>query len=101
MIHGTDAFMDSFCTGDLLIVWFVCAVVPAPMVGFEWFSHLLDLAQLKDQLSKVLRIPLFFPYTQPPFLFFSRADSSGHLKQTVLRRKLLAPPPKMVVPWCT
>lgn len=38
--------MDSFCSGDLLIVWLVCAVVPAPMVGFGWFSHLPDLPQL-------------------------------------------------------
>ncbi|KAJ7410313.1 transmembrane protein 165 [Pitangus sulphuratus] len=46
MIHGTDAFTDSFCSGDLLTVWFVYAVVPAPVTGFEWFSRLLDPAQL-------------------------------------------------------
>lgn len=46
MIGGIDTFMDSFCGGDLFAVWFVCSVVPATLVGFAWFSCLLNLAQL-------------------------------------------------------
>lgn len=38
----------------------------------------------------------FLPLHTATFPVLSRADSSGLLKQTVLRRKLLAPPPKMV-----
>lgn len=93
--------MDRFCSGDLLIVWFVCAVVPAPMVGFEWFSHLLDLAQLSSRI---------FSPKHWEFLF-SSSDTHNHLScffrpleadcglfqvapQKVLRRKLLAPTSK-------
>lgn len=38
--------MDRFCSGDLLIVWFVYSVVAAPLVGFAWFSCFLHLAQM-------------------------------------------------------
>lgn len=106
MIHGTDAFMDSFCSGDLLIVWFVCAVVPAPTVGFEWFSHLLDLAQLSSRIYSLKYWEFLFSssVTHNHLSWFFKSWFFRHLEadcvlfhvaqQKVLRRKLLAPTSK-------
>lgn len=76
MIHGTDAVMDSFCSGDLPVVWFVYSVVPAPLLGFAWFSCLLDLAQLSFEDLLTIEASSFLPLLHvATFPVSSRAGS--------------------------
>lgn len=69
--------MDSFCSGDLLIAWFVYSVVPAPLVGLVWYSCLRDLAQLSfEDLLISTEASSFLPLLHmATFPVSSRVDS--------------------------